>query len=508
MIYSRTVFIIVTLLILGLASFIRLSPIYNGDTLFLFDHGRDLWDVKEIVYDGDFTLIGPFTGIKGVFNGAYHYYLLALPILLTNGHPLSGSYFNALLNILAVVGCFFFGKRMFGLWYGICCGLIFAFAKGAVGATVFFWNPNWIPALMVPFVYFLYEGVINRKKGYLIAAGFTAGIVANVEVAFGLWLLPVSVVLLIIYWPSAWKTKVPYLSFLAYCIHFIPHLVFDLRNNFLMTRAIFEFFRGENQSLGITIPLSERIVLRVKELSDATVMLMTNQSLVNYLILLFVVIVMVYLIINYRSQPQMLKVAGFFIIPILVIFLCFLGYSRTAWPWYWIGVQVFYYFLVAYLVYVAFCAGLPWRRPLGVIIVLFWFAGTIPAYFGSNDFLKKEPGRFSHMLKVVDAIYRDADGKEIGVYTYTAPIIDYAFSYVVWWRGRTSFGKPAFASYQYTADMPQRDTVYLIIEPSPEDKPWDSKGWEETKTPQGTELWRKSFDGRLILVKRQIPYAQ
>lgn len=515
--HQRILLIVISFAFFLLAAFIRINPIIQGDTLFLFDQGRDLWDVKKIVYDRDFTLIGPFTGIKGVFNGAYHYYLLAIPILLTNGHPLSGSYFNALLNLLAVVGCFVFGKRMYGTMFGITLALFFAFARNAVGVTQFFWNPNWIPAFMVPFMYYFFKGVIEKRSRDLIIAGFIAGIVANVEVAFGIWLIPVMIIALFLFWPKSWFVKTPYLAFIAYGMHFIPHLIFDMRNDFLMTRAIIEFFQGKNQSLGVTIPFPDRFLTRVFEVRDATVFAMSNNDYVSYGLLLVIVGVFSrYLFVWYQKRLDKiaqekifdeLKIMLFFILPIVVYYLCFLVYARTAWAWYWVGLQVPYYFLLAYVLKTLYTFSQT-VKIVSIVIIMSWFLGTIPAYFGSNDFLDKEPGRYSHMIRVIDDIFKDAGNTNIGVYTYTPPIIDYAFSYVLWWRGRTEFGYPPYTNYEFRADMPHKDTVYLILEPPPESARWETDGWKKTKTPQGEEVWQRDYPGRLTLIKRIIPYVE
>ena len=509
-----------TYLFLGIivlaGAYIRLMPIFVGDTLFLFDQGRDMWDVKKIVYDRDFTLIGPFTGINGVFNGAYHYYLLAIPAWLSNGHPMAGSYFNALVHVLAILLCYLFGKRMFGTFYGITLALFYAFSRYAVGVTQSFWNPNWIPAFMVPFIYFFYDGLINRKRASLIIAGFVAGIAANVEVAFGIWLIPVMILLTTFYWPSSWKTRTPYTALVVYAVHFIPHLIFDFRNNFLMTKAVVDFLMGKNVSLGATIPLPERLVKRVFEIQGATVFAVSSNDAISYL--LFAIVLACVLYISYKMLCSkdvflqktvvyriQLRTLFFFIIPIIIYYFCFMVFSRTAWPWYWVGLQVFYYFLVAYVLFIISSYGRI-GVALSVSVIFIWFVFTIPAYFGSNKFLDQEPGRFSNMLRVVDYIFEDAQKEKVGVYTYTGPIIDYAFSYVLWWRGHTVLGNPPFTAYEHTSDMPKLNTVYLIIEPAPKATPWASKGWEETKTPQGQELWRKEFPGRLTVVKRQISY--
>lgn len=535
-------YLILIITVVGLGAYIRLAPILAGDTLFQFDHGRDLWDVKKIVYDGDFTLIGPDTGLHGVFNGPYHYYLLALPVWLSNGHPLSGTYFNAFLHILAIYLCFELGKRMmrdFGIkneelraknerkavLFGLIVATIFAFARGAVGSTIFFWNPNWIPALMVPWVYFMWRGVIRHDRWGLIWAGFFGGMMGNVEVAYGLWMLPVYVVVVLVLWPQAWKRLWAWLGIGAYGLHFIPHLIFDLRNNFLMTNAIFGLFTGKNVSLGVSIPWPDRLWVRAQELYAVTGGNLSAHenatfSLILTCFLLLSLVVMFFFARKMQSTQCEINASSvqkeivFFILPIFVYYLCFLVYPRIAWPWYWIGLQTVFYFLCAYVVWRSWLAGWFVGGLAGGLLVT-WLIITVPYYFKEPTFLEQEPGRFSNMMRVVDSVFEDAQDGQFAVYTYTPPIKDHAFGYLFWWRGRTRHNYVPYTAYALRDGEAIPETVYLVIDPpcasydtpvSCDAKSVQLKGWLETSTPKGDVVWEKDYVGRLKVIKRKIEY--
>src|SRR5690348_2771954 len=78
-------FIIIAVFVL-ISGLIRFIPLFEGNVPFLFDQGRDMLAVKDIVLGHKLTLIGPFTGLQGVFQGPWHYYLLAIPFVLTGGN--------------------------------------------------------------------------------------------------------------------------------------------------------------------------------------------------------------------------------------------------------------------------------------------------------------------------------------------------------------------------------------------------------------------------------------
>ena len=72
---SKKTFLVLILLIFLLGFALRAVEILSGDFVFLFDQGRDYLDVRKIVVEHKLTLIGPHTGIGGVFTGPGWYYL-------------------------------------------------------------------------------------------------------------------------------------------------------------------------------------------------------------------------------------------------------------------------------------------------------------------------------------------------------------------------------------------------------------------------------------------------
>ena len=93
------------------------------------------------------------------------------------------------------------------------------------------------------------------------------------------------------------------------------------------------------------------------------------------------------------------------------------------------------------------------------------------------------PETFSAQIEVVDWIYRDAIHKDkpFAVYTYTPPVYDYQYQYLLWWRGINKYKllpaeysyKPGETSYLQYKDRfvssiwkpKDAQLMYLIIEP-------------------------------------------
>ena len=98
-----------TLLFFGvllLAFFLRIYRVW--DLLdFHYDQGRDAMVIWNLWHNGKFFLIGPVTGLPGIFLGPFYYYLIAVPYLIGGGNPVYPSIF---LSSLVTLGLFFLYK--------------------------------------------------------------------------------------------------------------------------------------------------------------------------------------------------------------------------------------------------------------------------------------------------------------------------------------------------------------------------------------------------------------
>src|SRR6266498_1061990 len=83
--------------------------IYRIDQLlgFYYDQGRDANVIWNLIHNHKFFLIGPTTGIEGIFRGPWYYWLISPFYWLGQGNPIYPSIF---LSITVVVSLFFLYK--------------------------------------------------------------------------------------------------------------------------------------------------------------------------------------------------------------------------------------------------------------------------------------------------------------------------------------------------------------------------------------------------------------
>lgn len=103
---AKKISISLILLTLLLAFFLRIYRVW--DLLdFHYDQGRGAMVIWNLWHNGKFFLIGPVTGLPGIFLGPFYYYLIAIPYLIGGGNPVYPSIF---LSSLVTLGLFFLYK--------------------------------------------------------------------------------------------------------------------------------------------------------------------------------------------------------------------------------------------------------------------------------------------------------------------------------------------------------------------------------------------------------------
>src|SRR3990167_4634228 len=93
---SHTFIYLLLAVILSGAFFVR---VYRVDQLmwFFFDQGRDALVIWRLWHEGKLFLIGPVTGLAGIFLGPLYYYLIAPFYLMGGGNPRIPAVFLATL---------------------------------------------------------------------------------------------------------------------------------------------------------------------------------------------------------------------------------------------------------------------------------------------------------------------------------------------------------------------------------------------------------------------------
>jgi len=219
---------------------------YNLNKRIIFDWDQEhyAYEIKNIVKNNKFTLIGPrANNDRGFFLAPYFTYIFLPFYLLTNLHPSGSIIFIVFYNCFFFFVSFFIIKKLFGstqafLFLGLwaCNGLL-------VGYDIIPWWPILIPLGVVITWYWL-----DKIKGENITIdwlflGITLGFFINMHFQF-IFIVFFSLIYLVV---SQLQKKILSLKriiflFLGFLIMFTPLFLFDLRHNFLNIKLFFNFF--------------------------------------------------------------------------------------------------------------------------------------------------------------------------------------------------------------------------------------------------------------------------
>src|SRR3989344_174818 len=233
-------------LLLLVALFLR-SYRVSEITGFYFDQGRDAKVIWNLWHTGKFFLVGPTTGIEGIFLGPTYYYLIAPLYLLGNGNPAAVSFFLAVLNVLGIFVIYRIGRAYFYPASGLMAAALVTFSLQLTQDHRWLSNPTPLPltaALSVWLLLRLVHGSSRWQHWGLL--GLLLGLSLHFEAASAVFFLPaVGLVFLIFRRHISWHHTRLLLLFAAFALTLIPQLLFNFRHQNLLVNSFNRFLVAE-----------------------------------------------------------------------------------------------------------------------------------------------------------------------------------------------------------------------------------------------------------------------
>ena len=261
--FKRNLFLIFLILIIFLATFLRLWRLPEYMT-FLGDEGRDALAVRAMIVDYKFRLIGPVTSIGNMYLGPLYYYLM-LPAMLVSGlSPVGPAVMIALLGIATVGLIYWIGKEWFDQKTAIIAAFLYALSPIIIIYSRSSWNPNIMPFFALLSLFGIWRVWVKRQFWWLPIIGLTFSFAIQSH-WLGLLLLPTIgffwawTLIAIIKDKKNKKTLKPFLlhtffSILVFAFLTIAPLVwFDLRHNFINFNAFKAFFTDRQATVNFKV---------------------------------------------------------------------------------------------------------------------------------------------------------------------------------------------------------------------------------------------------------------
>src|SRR3990167_5828977 len=134
----------INILVFTLLFLAFLIRVYRIDSFlgFYFDQGRDAKVIWDFWHNSKMFLIGPTTGIAGIFRGPFYYYLIAPFYLLGGGNPIWPSIFLSFTTVLANLLIYYLGFKFHSRIAGLLAAAIASFSFNITIASRWLSNPT------------------------------------------------------------------------------------------------------------------------------------------------------------------------------------------------------------------------------------------------------------------------------------------------------------------------------------------------------------------------------
>jgi len=241
---------LILLLVTLCGAYFRIQGVLTNSFAFTYDVGRDMLALWSITVVHKLPLIGPILGgnsagdLPGIFYGPWWYYMLTPFFILSFHDPRGIALLMSIVGILTILVGFYFGKKIGGNYLGLIFASLASVSGVLISLSSQIWNPNIAP-LFVLFVLLLLNHIFETgKKGKLLSyflLGLLLTLIMDLQIVFGILLFPAIFIALIV----AGRKKIAIKNFVVFILGSLiilaPRIFFDLRHQFLMTKALIAF---------------------------------------------------------------------------------------------------------------------------------------------------------------------------------------------------------------------------------------------------------------------------
>lgn len=465
--------------------------IYKINTLldFHYDQGRDALVIWDFIHNGKFFLIGPTTGIEGIFRGPWYYWLITPFYLIGKGNPVYPSIFLSLTTIVGSYLAFLLGKKAGGSKTGFIALIVTSLSAGIILSSRWLSNPTPMFAISMLTVWSLYLFSQGKKWG-LILAGFLAGMAMQFGSSGEIFYFPAIIVYLLILSKKKLNLKLIVYSILAVGISFVPQIIFDLRHERILTQGIINFLTQEK---AIEYSLSEIIKVR---LSLYWQVFSNNLWLGDHRVLAPFIAVSIYsLIVNFKTlwKSEIFKIVFIFSLSPILGLTFFVGNNGNVYGYYLTG----YYFI--FILFFSIVLGKITNTFLGkatvylFLTILICFSLTSLSRYLGKDQDSWDTINLANQKRAIDEAYFLSKGEPFNLDFYVPPVIPYSYDYLMLWYGNGKYGY-----LPETEKVPLLITIYEIDPPHPD----RIEAWFDRQDGIG-KVEEEKFFGGIVVQKRE-----
>lgn len=212
--------------VIFIAAFLRLYQI--NTTEFDEDQAMVFRMAHDAIYHGLIPATSNIASIR-IVNPPAVIYLFMLPAAFS-ANPIWGAIYVGLFNVLAVLLTYIFVRRYYGRLAAAIASLLYATAFNTLVYSRFIWQQNLVAPFVVLFIFALFWGVVDRRKGWLFPALLLLGILVQLHETTIILSLLLLVALLLAPGTVRWRDLV--LGVASLLLIFFTYLLWEFSTKF------------------------------------------------------------------------------------------------------------------------------------------------------------------------------------------------------------------------------------------------------------------------------------
>ncbi len=456
----KKLFVLASILLPAILAAIAL---FLGEVKFWYDPARDLisaWDNLSKP-----TLIGPTSGIPGIFYGPYWIWLLSFGELFSK-NPVLITFVTATIPYFIIFPFVWFKfTKYFGQKAVIIGWLLFILGNGFTYGTQL-WNPYPAPLFTILLLYLLIRFDFTRL--YLTAflinffIGFLLGLIINFHISFGIGLS--FGVFLFLLWECLkqffdkkrknlhlfWvKLSLLIITGCGILVAFLPTLLFEIRHGFNQIKTVLHAFT-QYGNVVTTKGLSKYYIFT--NFIDTFSSTLHLPTIVTEGILLILIGIFIWLVKNKRVKLNATDVRILTVIITTFFGVAFIYFTakNPVWAYHFIGVDILSLLFLTFLL-----SRLPFVKNIFLILVAYVI--ILSCYSSLVSIQNKGISGIDKQKQVVQTIAKDAENNNYTVFAYSPSIYSYEYTYIFRWVAKKN------VPFDPGQNQPGAKIIYLIV---------------------------------------------
>lgn len=429
------------------------SSVRQGELNFFNDVARDFLLLEEL-NDKKIVLIGPRSSTNGLFHGPLWTYINYPAFLLGNGNPVVVAWFWILLECIFLLTSFFMVRKLFGTFTALAFIALVSTRIVLHVNGIFHSEANFyfIPA----FFFTICMYVKTKKNIYLASHILIASMLIQLNVGIGIQFFILSAII-ISWFIIKHKLAKHILTFSLLPFFLLNFIVFDIRNDFRMVKAIV----STGESSKFFVPIGSWLANRFNNTISLQLLEQNNGNNLFSFIIFGLILGFAILQIKDKSQYR-------------YAYLLFLYYyfGYILFSFFNKGILLFHYVYLLIplttLWFVSFLGGkyrflfLPF---VGIVLILNFNHVRANANFQVGN----HPNSWKGLSSVASEVIVEEGEKEFGYFVFAPDAFAYQPRYAMLYHFKTS----RVNAFEYV----KKPTTYIIAAPPPPEDIYMTHVW-------------------------------